>query len=484
MKTLLNHLLIFLAAAVLPGWIYAQEAHAPLSLHPQNHHYFIFRGKPTVLITSGEHYGAVMNADFNYSLYLETIQKEGFNYTRIFIGPYSEMGSDQFGISNNTMNPKPGKWITPWIKDQATQLYDLNQWNPVFFERLKTFIELASSKGIVVEVTLFTSYYVNKHWHISPFYFSNNVNKLDSIPFSRANTLYNGKLMEYEEKYVRKIVQELNPYDNFFFEIQNEPWSDNPNLAEIKSQSDFSWQQIVELANNVSLDWQRNIAFFISDEEKRLPNRHLIAQNMCNFGTRIEGSFPEISIYNFHYAHPVASYGNLHHQSAMSLDETGFMPHNDFTYRRQAWKFMMAGGALYNNLDYSFIAGKEDGTQPIDDRTPGWGGPELRHQYKILKDFMEGLDLIHMKPNPALISGTNKEIMVLAHEGHQYVMYLDDSTHLILSVTPGNYKVEYLDPVSGKRTVEGIVHTKTGTVEMFPSSWEEDLVILHTRITD
>jgi len=32
----------------------------PLTLHPTNPHYFFFRGKPTVAITSGEHYGAVL----------------------------------------------------------------------------------------------------------------------------------------------------------------------------------------------------------------------------------------------------------------------------------------------------------------------------------------------------------------------------------------------------------------------------------------
>jgi hypothetical protein len=38
----------------------------PISLHPQNPHYFLFKGKPTILITSAEHYGAVLNADFDY----------------------------------------------------------------------------------------------------------------------------------------------------------------------------------------------------------------------------------------------------------------------------------------------------------------------------------------------------------------------------------------------------------------------------------
>jgi len=32
-----------------------------IKLHPDNPHYFLFRGQSTVLITSGEHYGAVLN---------------------------------------------------------------------------------------------------------------------------------------------------------------------------------------------------------------------------------------------------------------------------------------------------------------------------------------------------------------------------------------------------------------------------------------
>ncbi len=42
------------------------KTNPPLSLHPENPHYFLFRGKPTVLIGSTEHYGAVLNKDFDY----------------------------------------------------------------------------------------------------------------------------------------------------------------------------------------------------------------------------------------------------------------------------------------------------------------------------------------------------------------------------------------------------------------------------------
>src|SRR4051794_10247153 len=47
-------------------WTFMAQAAPPISLHPDNGHYFLFRGKPAVLITSGEHYGAVLNRDFDF----------------------------------------------------------------------------------------------------------------------------------------------------------------------------------------------------------------------------------------------------------------------------------------------------------------------------------------------------------------------------------------------------------------------------------
>src|SRR5258708_6530869 len=62
----------------------------PLALHPDNPHYFLWRGKPAVLVTSGEHYRAVLNRDFDYAKYLETLAADRLNLTRTFPGCYAE----------------------------------------------------------------------------------------------------------------------------------------------------------------------------------------------------------------------------------------------------------------------------------------------------------------------------------------------------------------------------------------------------------
>ena len=58
----------------------------PIKLHPTNPHYYLFNGRPTILITSAEHYGAVVNKDFDYVTYLDALKSYGLNYTRIYAG--------------------------------------------------------------------------------------------------------------------------------------------------------------------------------------------------------------------------------------------------------------------------------------------------------------------------------------------------------------------------------------------------------------
>ena len=81
-RSLLRQLpLLLLMAYILSSILIPPTASAsePSELHTSNPHYFLFRGSPTVLITSGEHYGAVLNLDFDYIRYLDELQSNGLN---------------------------------------------------------------------------------------------------------------------------------------------------------------------------------------------------------------------------------------------------------------------------------------------------------------------------------------------------------------------------------------------------------------------
>jgi hypothetical protein len=63
----------------------------PVRKDTDNPHYFAYKGKPLVLITTDHHYGAVINLDFNYVPFLDRLHEYGMNLTRIYPGAYVEM---------------------------------------------------------------------------------------------------------------------------------------------------------------------------------------------------------------------------------------------------------------------------------------------------------------------------------------------------------------------------------------------------------
>ena len=444
-------------------------------LLPDNNRYLEYHGSPVVLITSAEHYGAVINAEFDFRKYLSELETEGFNYTRIFTGTYLEPVENIFGITKNTLAPLPGKYVSPWSLSKG--IYDLNKFNNAYFDRLKDFIREAGRRNIIVEVTLFSSIYHDNAWKLSPFYFKNNCNKLDSIPLSLANTLFNKGLINYQIAFIKKLVNELNDFDNLFFEIQNEPWSDNPclvNYVNLSNDSVFSnpWQTKVEIANPVSLQWQQKIAETIIETEKGMKNQHLIAENISNFEYAVNQSIKGISILNFHYASPHAVLLNNAVMCVKSLDETGFMPHKSELYIDQAWRFILAGGGVYNNLDYSFIVGNEDGTWKIPDGNPGWGGPAFRKQLSYLAAFMKKLPFYEMNYCDTLICSEKKIMQTgLMSKNGIYGVFLEDieAKPLQVKILPGDYIFKWLNVYTGEVvTEEATIDSRTWINSPFP----------------
>jgi hypothetical protein len=395
------------AWVTLLGLFAQDDGQAPLSLHPDNPHYFLWRGKPTILITSGEHYGAVLNLDFDYETYLRTLQSDGLNHTRTWAGTYREVPGS-FGITDNTLAPLPGRYIAPWARSaepgyaHGGAKFDLTKWDEAFFKRLKHFMAVASECGVVVELNLWCPNYDEGLWKASPMHVSNNVNGVGKCGREEVYTLKHPDLLEVQVATTRKIVQELKDFDNLYYEIANEPY--------------FA---------GVTLEWQHRIAEVIAETEKDFPRRHLISQNVANGRAKVKNPHPAISIFNFHYCHPpdvvAMNYGL---NKPIGENETGFRGKEDVLYRTEGWDFILAGGALYNNLDYSFTYKNAKGTF-LEYASPGGGSPALRKQLRVLKDFIHGFDFLRMAPSTALKASTpGLSVRALAEPGKQYAAYV------------------------------------------------------------
>lgn len=434
----------------------------PLRLHPKNPHYFLFNGKAVALITSGEHYGAVINADFDYRRYLATLQTDAMNYTRVFGGSYLEVPSKSFGILRNTLAPARGRYLAPWARSTSPgytgggNKFDLDHWNPAYFERLHDFLGEAAKRGIVVEITLFSSHYDQAQWNLSAFNPANNINRTAAIDWKELHTLRNGNILGYQEQYVRKLVHEANAFDNVIFEIQNEPWTDRPLYADminpyLRPEARKKFPNSVEVADDASTAWQSRIADWITSEEASLPNKHLIAQNYCNFRLPVRQLVPHVSIVNFHYAYPDAVLLNYGLGKAISYDETGFLGRDDDVYRRQAWNFMLSGGSTFDNLDYSFSVGHEDGTD-TEPNGPGGGSPALRRQLRFLSEFLQSFSLLDLHPDVQTVSHADSVYArVLSNPGREYAIYLDGDgpTDITLHLPAGEYSGKWINTQTG-----------------------------------
>jgi hypothetical protein len=276
------------------------------------------------------------------------------------------------------------------------------------------------------------------------------------------NTLENGGLLKYQEMFMREVVRQLNGFDNFFFEIQNEPWSDNGEAAGRVNEGDEAvftrpWQKEIVIANEASLLWQERMAAIIHEEEKALPKKHLIAQNICNFQYRMEQLPDRVSVINFHYALPPAVQMNLDLGGVIGLDETGFMPQEDSLYLDQAWRIILSGGGLYNNLDYSFTTGYERGDREILPTNPGWGGPDFRKKLSYLKQLIHEVPFTEMSFSDAVFrpSGGMKQYG-LEKKGEWYLVFLEglEGKPLEPVLPEGSFAFTFVDVDSGERITE------------------------------
>lgn len=445
------------------------EPQKPISLDPANPHYFLFRGRPTVLITSTEHYGAVLNMDFYYPAYLNELHRWGFNLTRLFSGVYVE-DPMAFHIARNTLAPAPLRFICPWARSTQPgyagggNKFDLHQWDPAYFHRLKNFVAQAGKLGIVVEVVLFCPYYHDQQWDLSPLKSGNNIQDVGDMPRTRVLTLQNGPLLGIQDAMVRKIVTALRNFDNVYYEVCNEPYF-----------------------GGVTVAWQNHIIDTIRKTEATFPARHLIAQGISNGSKKILNPSPYVSIFNFHYSQPHRSVAmNFGLRRAIADDETGFRGTGNSPYRQEGWDFILAGGSVYDNLDYSYTVGHENGTFKFPPSQPGGGGHTLQAQLSILKKFIASFDFVHMHPDATDIKAEGKaaKVYALAQPGKAYAVYVDGGgpqTILLCNVPPGRYRAAWIDTHTGQVDKSEEVSHAEGRLALVSPPYHNDIALRIVR---
>jgi len=432
----------------------------PIKAHPSNPHYFLHKGEPTILITSAEHYGAVINKDFDYVVYFDTLQAHQLNYTRIYPGAMFEpVGKFMPG---NTLGPKPDSLVVPWARSDTPgyrlggNRFDLDRWDPAYFNRLKDFLSKAAQRGIVVEVCFFNSQYADT-WPLSPLHFDNNVQGVGKCDWRDAQTLRHPDLVRREDDYVRKITQEINTFDNVILEICDEPGH-------------------IGTGFEPAGPWVSHLADVVLDTERELPKKHLLGQEVDGpLGGPVDfAADPRFSVIigQYIWGEDQGEMGGMKglnykykDNKPIELNETCYYPiwyegDKVADSRVEAWEFIVGGGAGFNQLNGLFTAENPTGKSPDNDR--------MLRALESLRQFMYGVDFIRMAPDKGfLVSGatTPEYHRAISEPGKQYALYIHHSSEkiggaytvvpgeyredLVIDLPAGHYRADWVDPATG-----------------------------------
>jgi hypothetical protein len=461
----------------------------PIALLPENPHYFLYKNKPTILITSAEHYGAVVNRKFDYHQYIDWLSAYGLNYTRIYPGYLTEP-PDKW-IRGNSLGLREDEIILPWKRSSEPgyamggNKFDLTQWNKDFFARLRDFIQTAAKKDIVVEICFYNAQYEDC-WPICPLYYKNNIQGIGNCHFNDAQTLDHPDLVSKEAEYVAKITKEVNPYDNVILELCDEP-----------------------VINGTLLDkagkWLDYMIGVVVNTEKNLPKKHLVAQQVegplkgaCDFSAD-----PRVSVITCQYDYwaggqQLGGMRGIDYKydlmKPIELNETYYYPlwytgDSVGDSRVEAWEFIVGGGSAFNHLNGQYTNENPSGNTP--------DNMKVCHSLKVLKEFMASFDFIKMKPDKKFVMGGIPKDAIyrgMCWPGNQYALYIHHSQYtkdssaytvvpghyrndILLNLPEGNYEAEWVDPETGNVQPATLTSSGKGQKKLTTPVYSTDIAL-------
>ena len=233
----------------------------PLRVSAQNPRYFTNDCGRAVYLTGSHTWNNFPDMDdqypaenqpFDFTHYLDFLQSYGHTFIRLWAweGPHPDNAN--YYPRRIWAGPQPWLRTGPGTDILGLPRFDLTRWNQAYFDRLRSRVAAADSRGIYVSVMLFQG------WEIQfapgrlahPFNQANNVNGVHfGTQLEDIHTLLRPQITAIQEEYVRRVIDAVNDFDNVLYEIANE-------------------------AGGYSVDWQQHMIDFIRQYEATKPKQH------------------------------------------------------------------------------------------------------------------------------------------------------------------------------------------------------------------
>ena len=392
---------ILLCAALI--FLLVQVGYAtPLKIHPDNPRYFqdstgkalYFAGSSTwfVLQENGHRADKKRITEF-----LDWLEAWGHNYTRVW--------SYFFYMNNNKGPQKPWPYMRtgPGLANDELPKFDLKKMNAQYVDMVRYFLEEAEKRNIFCSIMLFgsgnelrrdDSFKKSVAWHPD-----NNINVREGL-IENGKEFYSMKpeLLELQEDHVRRVIDELNHFDNFVWEIIN------------------------EAVLPASKDWQYHMIRLVREYERTKPKQHLIIMSGGHneAGGILEDSpadiiSPDGSLHNYKDGGPAAYVDKVVINDTDHLWGFSRVEQAEI-YRKWVWKTFLRGNHCLFMDDYDSFLNKNNGQiNPAYDL--------IRKNLGYTVDYsMQFSDLAKMVPDTSVASTR----YTLANKGQEYLVYFPD----------------------------------------------------------
>ncbi|MBE9512376.1 MAG: hypothetical protein IMY71_16000 [Bacteroidetes bacterium] len=440
---LLTYIICVFCTSFLSISVHAQDKvvklHGPLRVSKENPRYFTNDGGKAVYLTGSHTWNNLVDmspADppekFDFVHYLQWMKKYNHNFIRLWAWDllnWDTRGNREDEAKIHKVVPHPWARTGPGNALDGNPKFDLHQFDPAYFDRLKQRVKLAADTGIYVSIMLFEGWglqYSPDAFENHPFHPANNINGINGDSNNDENgveihTLGNKEITLIQEEYVKKVIETVNEFDNVLYEISNE---NHP----------------------PSTEWQYYMITFIKNYEKKLAKQHPVGmtfqyeggENSILFHSPADWISPNRE--GGYRDNPPPSDG-----SKVIIIDTD---HLGGIWGNQAWvwkSFLRGLNPIFmDTYECKVLTGKNILTGKFD---PGWVEP-IRKSMGYTLMFARRMDLIHMIPSPDLASSN----YCLANKGKEYLVYLPEGREVVIDLGDaiGPFQVEWFNPDNGE----------------------------------
>ena len=219
-----------------------QPATGPLRVSQKNPRYFCDASGRAILLVGSHTWNNLVDMGrsdppeaFDFDAYLDFLDRYGHNFIRLWAWDSSTWDTRANGRLGKDfihhVAPLPWARTGPGKALDGKPRFDLKQYDPEYFERLRARVGAAGRRGIYVSVMLFEGWglmHGNRRrgaldewaWRSHPFHPDNNISGIDAG--GKVHSRANSAVSAIQATYIRKVVDTVNDLDNVLYEVINE----------------------------------------------------------------------------------------------------------------------------------------------------------------------------------------------------------------------------------------------------------------------